>query len=90
MSGECDGEGPGVAPPPVGQLRWRTRRGMRELDLMLQRYLDNRYPSAPEAEQAAFAEFLEQTDADILDWLLGRSQPPSHLADVVKALSPGS
>jgi len=74
--------------PPVGQLRWRTRRGLRELDLMLQRYLEANYPSASAAEQAAFVELLGQNDADILDWLLGRSDPPSNMANVIAALSP--
>lgn len=73
-------------PPPVGQLRWRTRRGLRELDLILQRYLEQRYASAPEAERRAFAALLEETDADLLDWLLGRSQPPARFADVLGAL----
>lgn len=79
-----------VAELPVGQLRWRTRRGMRELDLMLQRYLDEVYPGASAGEQAAFADLLEQSDADLLDWLLGRRIPPAHLAHVVRALGTGS
>ena len=35
-------------------LRWRCRRGMRELDVLLERYLRERYPSAPAAEQQAY------------------------------------
>lgn len=72
--------------PPAGRLRWRTRRGLRELDLVLQRYLDRHYPSAPEKERQAFVELLEQPDADILDWLLGRAEPPARFADVLGAL----
>lgn len=74
--------------PSVGQLRWRTRRGLRELDLMLQRYLSEHYPSASAADQAAFVELLEQSDADILDWLLGRTEPPPNMANVVADLTP--
>ena len=40
-------------------LRWRCRRGMRELDVLLERYLRERYPSAPAAEQQAFAALLD-------------------------------
>jgi len=72
----------------VGQLRWRTRRGLRELDLMLQRYLSEHYPSASAADQAAFVDLLEQSDADILDWLLGRTEPPPNMANVIATLSP--
>lgn len=75
-----------IEAPPAGQLRWRTRRGLRELDLVLQRYLVQRYPSAPAREQRAFAELLEAADADLLDWLLGRSEPPERFTDVLGAL----
>ncbi len=74
--------------PSIGQLRWRTRRGLRELDLMLQRYLSEHYPTASAADQEAFIQLLEQSDADILDWLLGRSEPPPDMANVIATLSP--
>lgn len=75
--------------PPLGQLRWRSRRGLRELDMVLQHYLEQRYPQSPPEEQAAFVELLEQNDTDILDWLLGRKPAPEHLTDVIRSLSPG-
>jgi len=74
--------------PSIGQLRWRTRRGLRELDLMLQRYLSEHYPTASAADQKAFVQLLEQSDADILDWLLGRAEPPPDIANVIATLSP--
>ena len=55
---------------------------------MLQRYLSEHYPSASAADQAAFVELLEQSDADILDWLLGRTEPPPNMANVVADLTP--
>ncbi len=69
------------------RLRWQCRRGLHELDLLLQRYLDQRYPQASAAEQMSFAVLLEQNDADIMDWVLGRRPAPEHLADVIRALS---
>ncbi|MGH8224989.1 MAG: succinate dehydrogenase assembly factor 2 [Gammaproteobacteria bacterium] len=78
---------PDNALPPIGRLRWRTRRGQRELDLILQRYLEARYPQASIVEQQAFALLLEQSDPDILDWVLGRVVPPAELSDVVRALT---
>ncbi len=71
---------------PDGQLRWHTRRGLQELDLLLQRYLDQRYPRASAAERVNFAALLEQNDADIMDWVLGRQSAPKHLTDVIRAL----
>jgi len=30
--------------PELGKLRWRCRRGMKELDVLLARYVDERFP----------------------------------------------
>lgn len=54
------------------RLRWRCRRGMRELDALLMGYADTRYPQAPPVEQTAFADLLNMPDPDILGLLTGR------------------
>jgi antitoxin CptB len=59
----------------VGQLRWRCRRGMRELDVLLTRYLDDAYAGAPPLEQRAFRQLLECPDPLIHAYLLGRETP---------------
>ncbi len=33
------------------KIRWRARRGMREMDQLFDRYLDNHYPTAPADEK---------------------------------------
>lgn len=87
MSAENRTQASGDATPPPGRLRWRARRGRRELDLILQRYLEFVYPQAPAAEQRAFALLLEQSDPDIMDWVTGQTVPPAELCDVVHALT---
>ena len=59
----------------LSRLRWRCRRGMRELDVVFQRYLDNDYTQAPEAERRAFEALLEQQDPQLLAYLMGRELP---------------
>jgi antitoxin CptB len=59
----------------VGKLRWRCRRGMRELDELLTRYLEHDYPAASAGERAAFARILELQDPEIFGYLVGRSTP---------------
>jgi len=54
------------------RLRWRCRRGMRELDLLLLRYMDEAYPAAPGSEQAAFEQLLSLQDPEIVALLAGR------------------
>lgn len=67
-----------------GRLRWRCRRGMRELDHLLLRYLDNRWPSATAEEQLAFADLLQFED-DLLWRLLtgAESADDARLADLI-------
>ena len=56
----------------ISRLRWLCRRGMKELDVVLTRYLDQSYLSATEAEQAQFRALLEMPDPDLYNLLLGR------------------
>lgn len=56
-------------------LRWRCRRGMRELDALLGGWLDHRYGSADARMRAAFEALLGEEDDQLWDWLLGRSRP---------------
>jgi antitoxin CptB len=64
------------------RLRWRCRRGMRELDQLLGWYLDMRYPRATQAAKAAFTTLLEQPDPELWAWLTGAvvPQPPEWRA----------
>jgi antitoxin CptB len=57
----------------IARLRWRCRRGMRELDQLLGWYLDTRYPQIDVDAQIAFATLLEQQDPELWNWLSGRS-----------------
>jgi antitoxin CptB len=61
----------------LGRLRWRCRRGMKELDLLLTRYVEEHYPGAPAAAQRAFRELLEAPDPLIYAYCVGRAQPPT-------------
>ena len=59
----------------IGKLRWRCRRGMKELDLLTLAYLDRHYPTAPAEEQQAFAELLELQDPLLMSYMVGRETP---------------
>jgi antitoxin CptB len=67
-----------MAPIPAGEysrLRWRCRRGMRELDELLGRYLEEEYPIASPSDREAFGRILELQDPEIFGYLLGRTIP---------------
>ncbi len=73
----------------LARLRWRCRRGMRELDLLMTGWLENQYGSASPAQRAAFRQLLEVPDPLLLAWLTGREAPgePSlgRLVDAIRA-----
>ena len=50
----------------LAKLRWQCRRGTRELDLLLNNYLETRYPVADEEEKARFVEMLKLDDSELL------------------------
>jgi antitoxin CptB len=49
---------------------------MRELDLILQGWLNGRYAQASARERRAFAQFLELPDPQMAGYLLGGDTPP--------------
>lgn len=57
------------------RLRWRCRRGTRELDQLFGWWLDERYALASEDSRRAFSALLEQQDPDLWDWVLGNGAP---------------
>jgi antitoxin CptB len=57
------------------QLIWRCRRGVRELDVLLDRYLKAQYLQLNTVQKEAFERLLEEQDPLIMDWLFMKSHP---------------
>jgi len=71
----------------MSQLRWRCRRGMRELDLLVGGWLENNYESASADQKAGFRKLLDSPDPQLLAWLTGRDRPADPiLAQLVDAI----
>ena len=62
--------------PQVGALLWRCRRGMKELDVLLERYTAAALPQADAAERRLLARLLERTDPELAGNFLGGQSPP--------------
>ena len=70
------------------KLRWRCRRGMKELDVLLLAYLERHYDAAPPAEQGIFAELLELQDPQLFAYVVGRETPPdAAVVHVIRKIS---
>lgn len=75
---------PGAAPSERARLRWLCRRGMKELDELLGRFLEADYDTAPAAIRAAFARLLELPDPELYALLTGRIEAREpELGDVI-------
>jgi antitoxin CptB len=68
-----------IAPPPrearIARLRWRCRRGMRELDSLLLAFVERAAAKLTTEEIGEFEAFLELPDPTVYSYLLGRSAP---------------
>jgi antitoxin CptB len=57
------------------KLRWRCRRGMRELDQLLERWLDRAWRQSPTGEREVFLRLLDSEDDRLWRWFLGHEVP---------------
>ena len=81
------GSGGEVADAQRARLGWRCRRGTKELDLLLQRWLSSAYSSASAASRALFERLLSLPDPELADYLLAGAQPAEpDLAALVQAI----
>ncbi len=71
----------------LSKLRWRCRRGAKELDVMFERYLERGYPQASEADKQAFDKLLDMQDPKLLRYMLSQETPDTkELADIVSKI----
>jgi antitoxin CptB len=69
------------------RLRWRCRRGMRELDQLLTRWLDRDWPTASESERGVFLRLLDCEDDRLWRWFLGHETAPDvELASLIQRM----
>jgi antitoxin CptB len=69
------------------RLRWRCRRGMLELDLMLQQFVDDGYRSLDSRGREALEALLQLSDQELFDYLLtGREVREEGISDVIEAI----
>ncbi|MCH8256368.1 MAG: succinate dehydrogenase assembly factor 2 [Proteobacteria bacterium] len=73
--------------PELNKLRWRSRRGMLELDLLLVPFFDEEFSSLSEQMQLTFITLLEQEDPDLLMWFSNKGKPEDDaLAELIRVI----
>jgi antitoxin CptB len=66
---------PPVEPVFLERVRWRCRRGMLEMDILLERFVERRYAQMDEQQRVAFDELLDLPDTDLWDLVRGDKEP---------------
>lgn len=60
------------------RLKWQCRRGMRELDLVLEAFLESHYDRLTPEAQADFEHLLARPNEELMDWLMGGLEPANE------------
>ncbi len=64
-----------VDPVFLERVRWRCRRGMLEMDILLGRFVEQRYAQLDAQQREAFDELLDLPDTDLWDLVRGDKEP---------------
>jgi antitoxin CptB len=71
----------------LNKLRWKSRKGIRELDILLQNYLDIHYSSLDSLHKKLFEEILEIDTYDLLNAISGKSSYNEKYESIITQLS---
>ena len=76
-----------VEEPQLERLKWRSRRGLLELDLVFARFWAGEGARMSEREAAALEKLLVLPDNDLLDLVMGKVPcPAGDAGEVIKKL----
>ncbi|GHD80945.1 succinate dehydrogenase assembly factor 2 [Vogesella fluminis] len=77
-------------PIELKRIRWRSRRGLLELDLVLERFLANGFEQLTTAELFAYRKCLDLDDTDFLDYVNGKAEVDdpelAHIIGILRAV----
>jgi|TARA_B100001971_G_C17713867_1_gene297814 antitoxin CptB len=70
----------------TSKLKWKCRKGVRELDILLSKYIETSYDSLSVKEKDIFVEFIEKDTYEILDILMDKKNTNNKFLNIVEAL----
>ncbi len=69
------------------RLLWRCRRGIKEMDIILQEFINVSYDQLNDEDKNAFSKLLDEQDLDILNWIMSKDNPVNdRLANVINII----
>lgn len=76
-----------VSDQELNRMRWAARRGMLELDLILEPFVNSQYTLLDDVGRRRFGELMLSEDQDLFTWFLGRKKPDDEeLAVIVEQI----
>lgn len=70
-----------------GKIKWQSRRGMREIDLMLLPFVEHDLPNMDEQTLKDYEDLLEASDLELVRWFNGSCQADSerrrHMVQII-------
>lgn len=80
-----------VTIPIKSQIRWQCRRGMLELDVILERFVDKHFDALSDEDKKIFAMLLTHDDPVLYEWLMEARAPDDpvlrRLVDIISRAS---
>jgi antitoxin CptB len=71
----------------INRMRWASRRGMLELDLLLEPFVTARYRELDAADRQRYQELMLCEDQDLFAWFLRKEQPEDpELVAIVRSI----
>jgi len=71
----------------IRRLRWQSRRGMLELDVLLVPFVDEAFIQQSQEDQDRFVKLLACEDQDLFVWFMQRAVPEDpDLARIVRII----
>ena len=70
----------------TSKLKWKCRKGVRELDILLSKYIETSYDLLSSKEKDIFVEFIEKDTYEILDILMDKKNTNNKFLNIVEAL----
>jgi antitoxin CptB len=83
MTGNPRNDAQPSAAERLDRARWRSRRGLLELELLLKPFVEGGFSELSEARKQEYERLLECDDMDAHEWLLARTEPPADLKDLI-------
>jgi len=69
-----------------GRLRWQCRRGMLELDVILNRFLDQHWQTLDNPLKAELEELLHCSDQQLQKWLCEGMEADNDVTNIVSRI----